>query len=85
MKRFSAVGMVEILIALPLVFVLSVLAKEFVQMYGLVVVPVGAAVYFSIYMLVDKYFWQQSDQLEQILESKLSGAENKSRQRQEGC
>lgn len=62
----------EVVIALPLIFLLGVLAVEFVEKYGLIVLPVGLAVYIVISLIVDKYFWEQSTRLEQSLERKLS-------------
>ena len=71
-KRNRAVGIAEVLIALPLVFLLWILAVDFVKMYGLIVVPVSVAVYLVISLLVDKFFWRQSAQLEHALERTLS-------------
>jgi hypothetical protein len=71
-RRIRAVTIVEVIIALPLIFLLGILAIEFVEKYGLIVFPIGVAVYFVISRLVDKYFWEQSAQLEQSLERKLS-------------
>ena len=77
-KRNRAVGIAEALMALPLVFLLWVLASDFIKMYGLIVVPVGIAVYLVITLLVDKFFWRQSAQLEHALERKLSNVGEKS-------
>lgn len=77
-KRFRAVTIVEVVIALPLIFVLGVLAVEFVDRYGLIILPVGLAAYFVISLLVDKYFWEQSTKLEQALERKLPFSGGKS-------
>lgn len=71
-KRIRAVTIAEVVIALPLIFLLGVLAVEFVEKYGLIVLPVGLAVYIVISLIVDKYFWEQSTRLEQSLERKLS-------------
>ena len=77
-RRIRAVTIAEAIIALPLIFLLGILAIEFVEKYGLIVVPVGVAVYFVISLLVDKYFWEQSTKLEQALERKLSFARGES-------
>jgi nitrate reductase NapE component len=77
-RRNRAVMVIEILIALPMVFLLGILAVEFVEKYGFIVFPIGAAVYFVITIVVDKYFWRQSDELEQVLERKLSFVSKKS-------
>jgi len=66
------------IIVLPLVFLLWELTVEFVKMYGFIVVPVGAAVYLAIYLLVDKFYWRQSIALEQFLERKLTFVSKKS-------
>jgi hypothetical protein len=71
-RRNRAVTVAEILIALPLVILLGILAVEFIEKYGFVVIPIAAAVYLVISFIVDKYFRRQSDELEQILERKLS-------------
>ncbi len=76
-KRNRAVGIAEAIMALPLVFLLWVLAGDFIETYGLIVVPAGIAVYLVISQLVDKFFWQQSAQLEQALERKLSSVGEK--------
>ena len=77
-KRIQAVTIAEAIIALPLIFLLGILAIEFVEKYGLIVVPIGVAVYYVISLLVDKYFWEQSAKLEQVLERKLPFARGKS-------
>lgn len=82
-RRNRAVTVAEILIALPLVFLLGILTVEFVEKYGLIIIPVAAAVYFVISLIVDKYFWRQSAELEQVLERKLSGISKKSRDMQD--
>ena len=75
-KRIRAVTIAEVVIALPLIFLLCILVIEFVEKYGLIVFPIGVAVYFVISRLVDKYLWEQSTKLEQALERKLPfGAE----------
>ncbi len=56
---------------------LWILAGEFLQVYGFIVLPVGIAVYLVIAVLVDKLFSCQSKQLEQALERKLSFAGDK--------
>ncbi len=77
-KQSQAVGIAEAVMALPLVFLLWVLAGDFIETYGLIVIPAGIAVYLVIFQLVDKFFWQQSAQLEQALERKLSSVGEKS-------
>ena len=77
-KRNRAVIIAEALIALPLVFLLWKLSVEFVNIYGFIVVPIGAVVYFVIYLLVDKLYWRQSTELEQLLERKLAFVSKKS-------
>lgn len=77
-KRNRVVIIVEALIALPLVFLLWKLSVEFVNIYGLIIVPVGALVYLVIYLLVDKFYWRQSTELEQSLERKLAFVSKKS-------
>ena len=77
-KRNRAVGIAEVVIALPLVFLLWVLAVDFVKMYGLIVVPVGVVVYLVISLLVDKFFGKRSAQLEHALERTLSITDEKS-------
>lgn len=77
-RRNRAVTVAEVLFAIPLLFLLGVLAVEFVEKYGFIVVPIGVAVYFVITFIVDKYFWRQSDELEQVLERKLSFVSKKS-------
>jgi ABC-type dipeptide/oligopeptide/nickel transport system permease subunit len=76
-KRNRAVSITEIVLALPVLFLLWVLAAEFIEKYGLIVLPVGGAVYLVIFLLVDKLFSRQSEQLEQALERKLSFGGNK--------
>lgn len=71
-KRNRVVIIAEALIALPLVFLLWKLSVEFVNIYGFIVVPIGAVVYLVIYLLVDKLYWRQSKELEQLLERKLA-------------
>lgn len=71
-KRSWAVSILEAIIAIPLVYLLWILAVELIEMHGLIVIPVGAAVFFVISLLVDKFFWRQSAQIEQALERKLS-------------
>jgi len=71
-KRNRAVSITEIVLALPVLFLLWVLAGEFIEKYGLIVLPVGGAVYLVISVLVDKLFSRQSEQLEQALERRLS-------------
>jgi len=82
-RRNRAVTVAEILIALPLVILLGILTVEFVEKYGLIIVPVGAAVFFVISFIVDKYFCRQSEELEQVLERKLSLVSKKSRDMQD--
>ena len=77
-RRNRAVGIAEALMALPLVFLLWVIAGDFIKNYGLIVVPVGVAVYLVISLLVDKLFWRQSAQLEHALERTLSSVSEKS-------
>ena len=79
-NRNRAVGIAEALMALPLVFLLWVLAGDFITTYGLIVFPVGVAVYLVISLLVDKFFWRQSAQLEHVLERTLSSVGGKSGQ-----
>ena len=67
----------EVVLALPVLFLLWLLAGEFIEKYGLIVLPVGGAVYLVISMLVDKLFSRQSEQLEQALERSLSFAADK--------
>jgi len=71
-KRNRVVLIAEAVMALPLVFILWVLATDFIKMYGLIVVPIGVAVYLVISLLVDKIFGRQSVQLEHALERTLS-------------
>jgi len=71
-KRSKVVSTLEVIIALPLVYLLWILAVELIEMHGLIVIPVGVAVFFVISLLVDKFFWRQSAKIEQILERKLS-------------
>jgi hypothetical protein len=77
-KRNHVVIIVEALIALPLVFLLWKLSVEFVNIYGFIVVPIGALAYLLIYLLVDKLYWRQSMALEQLLERKLAFFSKKS-------
>ena len=76
-KRNRAVLFAEAVMALPLVFILWVLAADFIKMYGLIVVPIGVAVYLVISLLVDKIFGRQSVQLEHALERTLSSVGGK--------
>ena len=78
-KRNRAVGIAEALMVLPLAFLLWVVAGDIIKMYGLIVIPAGIAVYLAITLLVDKFFGQQSAQLEQVLERTLSSVAEKSR------
>ena len=71
-KRSKVVSILELIIALPLVYLLWILAVELIEMHGFIVIPVGAAAFFVISLLVDKFFWRQSAQIEQALERKLS-------------
>ena len=71
-KRNRVVVIAEAVMALPLVFILWVLAADFIKMYGLIVVPIGVAVYYVTSLLVDKIFGRQSVQLEHALERTLS-------------
>lgn len=77
-KKNRAIIIAKAIIVLPLVFLLWELTVEFVKMYGFIVVPVGAAVYLAIYLLVDKFYWRQSIALEQLLERKLAFVSKKS-------
>jgi len=77
-KRNRVVIIAEVIIALPLAFILWKLSVEFVNMYGYIIVPVGAAVYLVIYLLVDKLYWRQSIELEQLVERKLAFVSKKS-------
>ena len=70
-KRNHALVIIEILLALPLLFLLWVLATDLIEKYGLIVLPVGGALYLLISVMVDKLFSRQSEQLEQALERKL--------------
>jgi len=76
--RNRAVSITELVLALPVLFLLWVLAGEFIEKYGLIVLPVGGAVYLVISMLVEKLFSRQSEQLEQALERRLSFVNDKS-------
>jgi hypothetical protein len=76
--RNRAVSITELVLALPVLFLLWVLAGEFIEKYGLIVLPVGGAVYLVISMLVEKLFSRQSEQLEQALERRLSFVKDKS-------
>ncbi len=71
-KRNRVVSLTEIVLAIPVLFLLWVLAAELIEKYGLIVLPVGGAVYLVIFVLVDKLFSRQSEQLEQALERRLS-------------
>lgn len=71
-KRNHALRIIEIVLAVPLLFLLWVLAADLVEKYGLIVLPVGGALYLLISVMVDKLFSRQSEQLEQALERKLS-------------
>ena len=76
-KRNRVLSITEVVLALPVLFLLWLLAGEFIEKYGLIVLPVGGAVYLVISMLVDKLFSRQSEQLEQALERSLSFAADK--------
>jgi len=76
-KRNRVVSLTEIVLAIPVLFLLWVLAAEFIEKYGLIVLPVGGAVYLVVFVLVDKLFSRQSEQLEQALERKLPFGGNK--------
>ena len=76
-KRNKAVLIAEAIMALPLVFILWVLATDFIKIYGLIVIPVGVAVYLVISLLVNKIFGRQSVQLEDTLERTLSSVAGK--------
>ncbi len=78
-KRSRALIITEFVLALPVILVLLLLAAEFIEKYGLIVLPVGLFVYLLIVMMVDKLFSRQSEQLERALESKLPFAADKSR------
>ena len=78
-KRSRALIITEFVLALPVILVLFLLAAEFIEKYGLIVLPVGLFVYLLIAMMVDKLFSRQSEQLEQALERKLPFAADKSR------
>ena len=78
-KRSRALIITEFVFALPVILVLFLLAAEFIEKYGLIVLPVGLFVYLLIAMMVDKLFSRQSEQLEQALERKLPFAADKSR------
>lgn len=67
-----AARIAEVVLALPMLYLLWILAGEFIQLYGFIVLPVGIAVYLVIAVLVDRLFSRQSEQLEQALERKLS-------------
>jgi hypothetical protein len=71
-RRNHTLRIIEIVLALPLLFLLWVLASELIEKYGLIMLPVGAAVYLLISVLVDKLFSRQCEQLEQALQRKLS-------------
>ena len=76
-KRNRVVSLTEIVLAIPVLFLLWVLAAELIEKYGLIVLPVGGAVYLIIFVLIDKLFSRQSEQLEQALERKLPFGANK--------
>ncbi|MBT8133484.1 MAG: hypothetical protein KJO03_03185 [Gammaproteobacteria bacterium] len=78
-KRSQVLRITEFVIALPIVFLLVLLAGEFIEEYGLIVLPVGTVVYLVIAILVDKLFSRQSEQLELALERKLPLSGNKTR------
>ena len=77
-KRNRVLNITEVVLALPVLFLLWVVAGEFIEKYGLIVLPVGGAVYLVIAVLVDKLFSRQSEQLEQALERRLSFVNDKS-------
>ena len=77
-KRNRVLNITEVVLALPVLFLLWVVAGEFIEKYGLIVLPVGGAVYLVISMLVEKLFSRQSEQLEQALERRLSFVNDKS-------
>ena len=77
--------LIEVVLAIPLLLLLWILAGEFIEKYGLVILPVGIAVYLVIATLVDKLFSRQSEQLEQALERKLSFGGDKSGAMQKDC
>ncbi|MCW8942289.1 MAG: hypothetical protein OQK93_03840 [Gammaproteobacteria bacterium] len=81
-KRNRVLNITEVVLALPVLFLLWVVAGEFIEKYGLIVLPVGGAVYLVIAVLVDKLFSRQSEQLEQALERRLSFAGDKAGARQ---
>ena len=81
-KRNRVLNITEVVLALPVLFLLWVVAGEFIEKYGLIVLPVGGAVYLVIAVLVDKLFSRQSEQLEQALERRLSFVNDKSGARQ---
>ncbi len=81
-KRNRVLSITEVVLALPVLFLLWVVAGEFIEKYGLIVLPVGGAVYLVIAVLVDKLFSRQSEQLEQALERRLSFAGDKAGARQ---
>jgi hypothetical protein len=76
-KRSRALRVTEFVIALPIVFLILILAGEFIEKFGLIVLPAGVTVYLLIAMMVDKLFSRQSEQLELALERKLPFAANK--------
>lgn len=82
-NRNWGVILVEAVIALPLVYLLWLLAVELIDSYGLVVVPVGGVIYFLISLLVDKFLCRQSEQLEQALQRKLPFTAGKPANRRE--
>ena len=77
-KRNRVLNITEVVLALQVLFLLWVVAGEFIEKYGLIVLPVGGAVYLVIAVLVDKLFSRQSEQLEQALERRLSFVNDKS-------
>jgi hypothetical protein len=77
-ERNHALRIIEIVLAVPLLFLLWVLATDLVEKYGLIVLPVGGALYLLISVMVDKLFSRQSEQLEQALQRKLSFVADKS-------
>jgi len=81
-KRNRVLNITEVVLALPVLFLLWVVAGEFIEKYGLIVLPVGGAVYLVIAVLVDKLFSRQSEQLEQALERRLSFVNDKAGARQ---
>lgn len=76
-KRSRALRVTEFVIALPIVFLILILAGEFIEKYGVIVLPVGLVIYLLITMMVEKFLSRQSEQLELALERKLPFAANK--------